>query len=286
MALEPWYETQLLPAREEAPEGDGVSGCEVRLVYKALHTLPHVGGSYVMSLFEGSTEEEEGGLIIRAFDRAKRDTFWLSLPKDKIDSFGGNDIRSPATLTAALTRRLKMKVDVVAGTKRLVLLPVKKVESSSDKKKRSHGGADKTATSSVDSGRAEAEEKGEAGGETGGDISAAEKAVATPRSQPLPSTEDSATAGIECAGQDRSHPRRSYPPPTRGSTVEDLGPLLESHGDGSECSEGDVQHSRSDPSAVRAKGAPAEADDGGVTRSGQGAIEREKSVRSREAVLR
>lgn len=280
MALEPWYEIQLIPARADAPESDGVSGCEVRLVYKALHALPHVGGAYVMSLFEENSGE--AGLIVRAFDRAKRDAFWLSLSKDKIDSFGSTDTRSSATLAAALARRLDFKVDIAAGTKRLVLPPEKKVKASSERKKRSRD-AEKAA-SSVDSGTVGAVGS-EAEVEAGGGVSEEEEAAAKLRLRPLPSTEDPGTAEEECSGQAGSQPRRSHPPPTRGSTVGDLGPLLESQGDGSECSDGDLGHARSEPRAVGTREEPPSADVDVMTRLGAGAIAGDESVCRKAVVL-
>lgn len=233
--LEPWYETQLVPTKPDAPESNKVVGCEVRLVYKALHMLPRVGGSYVLSLFEEKCEE--GGFIVRAFDRAKRDAFWLSLTRIKIASFGENATRSPATLAATLARRLKLKPDAGRGKTRLVLQTAKKVEPPSEKKP-------KSATS--------------AGAAKSGDDVAGQTAVrAGMRAGPTPPAslssrmnEAAITAASGCpAAQEKLRTRRrSHPPPMRGSKVEDLGPLVEGEGDTSECSAGELRDTRPVPS--------------------------------------
>lgn len=270
-ALEPWYETQLIPAQSDVPESNEVAGREVRLVYKALHKLPNIGGSYVISLFEGKSEE--GGLIVRAFDRAKRDAFWLSLSKNKVASLGGNAAHSPATLAAALSRRLKMKSDVAAGTKRLVLPPTKKVESASDKKSRDS--VSKRGTNSVGdvAGRA-----GDQAGEEAGATDDAETSPASPASPSSPSTEESSTAAPECPAQKKSQPRRSQPPPMRGSKSDDLGPLVENEGDGSECSAEDVG---SASSAADLKRDAASTSECVLERSEAVAVAEENSVRGR-----
>lgn len=248
MALEPWYETQLVPparAQEDPTESsDDVDGCEVRLTYKALHMLPHVGASYVLSLFEGKSGD--GGLIVRAFDRAKRDTFWLSLSRNKVDAFGSNATRSPSALAAALTRRLKMKLDVAAGTQRLVLAPVKKIEPCSDKKRKSPASTSASVSVSADSDGTEADPKG------------VENAEAKPEPPPPSSSEDPVElASPQGSAQRSPQPRRSHPPAMRGSKVDDLGPLVEAEWDGSECSAKDGADTRSVPSVVDADGADA-----------------------------
>ncbi|CAM9724568.1 unnamed protein product [Ectocarpus sp. 6 AP-2014] len=249
MALEPWYETQLVaPARaqEDLTDcSDDVDGCEVRLIYKALHKLPHVGASYVLSLFEGKSGE--GGLIVRAFDRAKRDTLWLSLSRNKVDAFGSNATRSPSALAAALTRRLKTKPDVAAGTQRLVLVPVKKIEPCFDKKRKNTASTSASVSVSANSVGTEADPRGVV------------NAKANPESQPPPSNEDTAAAALPPQGsaQRSPQPRRSHPPAMRGSKVDDLGPLVEADGDGSECSVRDGAGTQSVPSVVDADGADA-----------------------------
>lgn len=249
MALEPWYETQLVPparAQEDPTDcSDDVDGCEVRLIYKALHKLPHVGASYVLSLFEGKSGE--GGLIVRAFDRARRDTFWLSLSRNKVDAFGSNATRSPSALATALTRRLIMKPDVAAGTQRLVLVPVKKIEPCSDKKIKNTAATSASVSLSADSDGTEADPRGVVNAE------------ANPESTPPPSNEDPGAAALPPQGsaQRSPQPRRSHPPAMRGSKVDDLGPLVEAEGDGSECSARDGAGTQSVPSVVDADGADA-----------------------------
>lgn len=233
----------MIPTQPDESESNEIAGREVRLVYKALHMLPNVGGSYVISLFE--SKDAEGGLIVRAFDRAKRDAFWLSLSKTKVASLGGNAAQSPTTLAAALSRRLKLKPDVATGSKRLVLPPAKKVESH--KKKKDH--VPKRATQSV----SDVSERPRDGAE--------EEAGATIRvpdgvgaSSSLPSTENEPkTAAPECPAQTKPQPRRSHPPPTRGSKSDDLGPLVETEGDGSEYSAEDFGDCRSVSSSADPK---------------------------------
>ncbi|CAM9898844.1 unnamed protein product, partial [Ectocarpus sp. 13 AM-2016] len=248
-ALEPWYETQLVPparAQEDPTDcSDNVDGCEVRLIYKALHKLPHVGASYVLSLFEGKSGE--GGLIVRAFDRARRDTFWLSLSRNKVDAFGSNATRSPSVLATALTRRLKMKADVAAGTQRLVLVPVKRIEPCSDKKRKNTAATSASVSLSTDGDATEADPRGVVNAE------------ANPESTPPPSNEDPGAVALPPQGsaQRSPQPRRSHPPAMRGSKVDDLGPLVEAEGDGSECSARDGAGTRSVPSVVDADRADA-----------------------------
>lgn len=229
-ALEPWYQTQLIPAQPDVPESNEVAGREVRLVYKALHKFPNAGGSYVMSLFESTGAE--GGLIVRAFDRAKRDAFWLSLSKNKVASLGVNAAQSPATLAAALSRRLKIKSDAATGTKRLVLPPAKKLEPSSEKKKRDHHVSKKRETNSVsDVPEREGDGAGEEAGPTMREPDNVEASPSPPSAEGKPTA-----AATECPAQTEPQPRRSHPPPMRGSKSDDLGPLVENEGDGSECS--------------------------------------------------
>lgn len=240
-ALEPWYETQLVPTQPDAPDSNDLVGCEVRLVYKALHMLPRVGGSYVISLFQD--KREEGGFVVRAFDRAKRDTLWLSLSRHKIASFGQNATRPLATLAATLARRLKVKLDAGTGKARLVLPPAKKIEPSSERKLK-----DTTSTEAVN----------------GGDDVAGRE------------------AGSECpAAQARPRPqRRSHPPPTRGSSAQDLGPLVENEGDASDCSAEELRDTQSAPSARDGKDAAAVA-------GGRGAEQQlEKDFASEEISVR
>lgn len=247
MVLEPWYETQLVqPQHDRLPESssDHVDGCEVRLVYKALHALPHVGGSYVISLFED--KGAEGGLIVRAFDRAKRSAFWLSLSRGKVASFGGHANRSPAALAVALTRRLKMKPDGAGSAQRLVLPPVKKVESSYDRKAKSKAASAGPATNT---------ERDSSAGRPGGAAAGAEAGTAEagardidgepPDSSDSPASGGTMTATPECPAERRSQIRRSHPPPTRGSAAGDLSPLAESEVDGSESSAGDLRDTQS-----------------------------------------
>lgn len=262
-ALEPWYETQLVPTQPDAPESNEVVGCEVRLVYKALHMLPHLGGSLVISLFQDKSDE--GGLIVRAFDRAKRDAFWLSLTKSKIASFGENATRSPATLASTLARRLKLKLDAGTGKARLVLPPAKKVESLFEKKAKN---VPSTGVAKSVDGQAAARAAVEAG---------------TMQASPsLPVNEPAATAASECpAAQAKPRPkRRSHPPPMRGSKVEDLGPLVEIEGGVSDCSAGEPRDAHPAPSTCGGKDAAAVVGDGRVvTPLEKGCASEEISVR-------
>lgn len=127
LALKPWYEMQLIPVREDVPEGTDGPGVGATLVYKSMHLLSNVGGSYVISLFE--EKNDNNGLVVRAFDRARMETFWLSLSRKQLASLGANAMRSPAHLAAALARRVKIKIEDVSGSKRLILPPVKGAES-------------------------------------------------------------------------------------------------------------------------------------------------------------
>ncbi|CAB1117685.1 unnamed protein product [Ectocarpus sp. CCAP 1310/34] len=273
MALEPWYETQVVPpahAQENPTDcSDDVDGCEVRLIYKALHKLPHVGASYVLSLFEGKSGE--GGLIVRAFDRVRRDTFWLSLSRNKVDAFGSNATRSPSALATALTRRLKMKPDVAAGTQRLVLVPIKKIEPCSDKNRKNTAATSASISLSADGDGTEADPRGVVNAE------------ANPESTPSPSNEDPRAAALPPQGsaQRSPKPRRSHPPAMRGSRVDDLGPLVEAEGDGSECSARDGAGTQSVPTVVDADGADA-ADENTGNQSGVEPVEvavlEEKSI--------
>lgn len=269
-ALEPWYETQLVPDQSDVPKSHEVADREVRLVYKALHKLPNLRGAYVISLFEG--KDAEGGLIVRAFDRAKRDAFWLSLSKNKIASLGGNAAQSPATLAAALSLRLKMKLDFVSSTKRLVLPSAKKVESSSDKKKRDR--FSRRETKSV-SGASERDGDGAGEEKTGVTSRESDDVEASPSP---PSTEDEpVTTAPECPAQTLSQPRRSHPPPTRGSKSGDLGPLVEKDADGSECSAEDFKDTRSASSSSDVKSSAA---------STVEVVPKENSVRNRTFTFR
>lgn len=272
VALEPWYETQLVPTQPDAaPESNEVVGCEVRLVYKALHMLPHVGASYVISLFEdksGGGGGGSGGFIVRAFDRAKRDAFWLSLTRNKIASFGENATRSPATLASTLARRLKLKLDGGTGKARLVLPPAKKVESSSEKKAKNAASAGVVSSSDDVGGQAAAREGVDAG--------------TTPSASPsLPVNEPASTAVSECpaAQEEPRQRRRSHPPPMRGSKVEDLGPLVENEGDVSDCSAGELRDNRSAQSTGDGKDAAVLADRRVVEQPGNGAASEETPVR-------
>lgn len=259
-ALEPWYETQLVPIQPDAPESSEVGGCEVKLVYKALHMLPHAGASYVISLFED--KGEEGGFIVRAFDRAKRDAFWLSLTKNRVALLGENATRSPATLAATLTRRLKLKSDAGTGKIRLVLPPAKKVESSSEKKTKNVAPTRVVHSSDDVAGQAV--------------VRAAMGAVTTPSASPSLPVNEAATAVVPECPSAQAKPRRqrrSHPPPTRGSKVQDLGPLVENEGDVSECS--------AVPSTSDGKVAAAVADGRVVEQSDKGSAAEEISVRIR-----
>lgn len=242
-ALEPWYETQLAPTLPDAPESNEVVGCEVRLIYKALHMLPHVGGSYVISLFED--KGGGGGFIVRAFDRAKRDSFWLSLTKNKIASFGENATRSPATLASTLARELKLKIDGT-GKARLVLPPAKKIEPSKAKSTTSTGAV--KSSDDVD-GQAVNEPAPTA-------VPEGPAAQANPRPQ-----------------------RRSHPPPMRGSKVEDLGPLVENEGDVSDCSAGELRHTRPLPGTGDSEDAAVVADRRAVEKPEKDRASEEISVR-------
>lgn len=186
--------------RVGVPESTEGPGSGAMLVYKALHMLSGVGGSYVISLFEENNGED--GLTIRAFDRVRPESVWLSISKKQLSSFGANETRSPTHLAAALARRLKVKVDNVTGSKRLVLPPVKTAESSKKNSKSIKKQVRVGVASTV----------GEASTE-----------------QPFPPTQ--ATATPDKSDQKSLQICRSHPPVTRGSITDDLGPLVESEVD-------------------------------------------------------
>eukprot|EP00752_Nemacystus_decipiens_P009179 g8200.t1 len=266
-ALEPWYETQLIPTQPGAPEShEDVGGCEVRLVYKALHMLPNVGESYVISLFED--KGDGGGFIVRAFDRANRDAFWLSLTRSRVALFGENATRSPATLASTLARRLRLKMDGGSGKARLVLPSDKKSESSSEKKPK-YATPSRVAKSSDDiDGQEEARKVADAG--------------TTPPASPSPPLGEPATSAVsECPeAQARPRPpRRSHPPPMRGSMVEDLGPLVENGGNVNDCSAGELRGTRSLTTTGDDKDAAAVADGRVVEQSDEGSASEEILVK-------
>lgn len=125
-ALEPWYEMQLtLNRRADVPESTDEPGPGASLIYKSMHKLSHGDGSYVLSLFE---QREGNGLTVRAFDRARLETLWLTLSKKQVLSLGGTATRTTARLAEALARRLRVKVDGATNAKRVVLPPLKTAE--------------------------------------------------------------------------------------------------------------------------------------------------------------
>lgn len=92
----------------EVPETTEGPGPGIRPVHKSLHTLSRGGGSYVLTLFEERRNDDVGMLLVRAYDRAKRETFWLPLSQNQVVALGGNVKRSPADVVAALARRWVM----------------------------------------------------------------------------------------------------------------------------------------------------------------------------------
>lgn len=241
-ALEPWYEMQLTSPQAELPESTDGMEPGATLVYKALHMLPRVGGSYVLSLFEESNAD--GGLILRAFDRANLETFWLPLPRRKFASFDANETRSPAHTAMALSLRLKMKMDSASGSRRLVLPPTRTAESE----KRNRRGVTKRArvASGVD--------------DTAGTEEAA--AASPPSSQAAGET---AAATPEPSAKSLPQQRKSYPPRTKGSTADGLSPLVERERDNEEDSTGGARRT---PLASNASGVEGGASD--AARVGQG----------------
>lgn len=93
-------------------------GAGIRQLHRSLRTLPNGQGSFVFTLFE---EVDGGRLLIRAFERAKRETFWLPLSRKQMGSLGENAAASPANIVAALARKMTLKVDNGTGVGRLVL---------------------------------------------------------------------------------------------------------------------------------------------------------------------
>lgn len=221
-ALEPWYEMQLTSPQADLPETTDGTEPGATLVYKALHMLPYVGGSYVLSLFEEGSAD--GGLVLRAFDRANRETFWLPLPRKKLASFDSNAARTPASMAMALSLRLKMKVDGASGSRRLVLPPGRNAEPDK-RNKRSVTKRARVATSGVDDAAAGA-----------GEVTAA----SPPPSDAAVETAAAATLE-EPSGQSLPQRRGSHPPLTRGSTTDDLSPLVEGEGDNDEDSTGEAR---------------------------------------------
>lgn len=117
-ALGSWYERPSLVKVDAARSRLQLPGPEIRQLHRSLRTLPNGQGSFVFTLFE---ELDGGRLLIRAFERAKRETFWLPLSRKQIDSLGENAAASPANLVAALARKMTLKVDDATGAGRLVL---------------------------------------------------------------------------------------------------------------------------------------------------------------------
>lgn len=229
---------QLTSPQEDLPETTDGMVQGATLVYKALHMLPYVGGSYVLSLFEESNAE--GGLVLRAFDRANREAFWLPLPRKKLASFDSNAARTPAHLAMALSLRLKMKVESASGSRRLVLPPRRNAESDK-RNKRSVTKRARMAASGVDDAAAGA----------GG---------ATAVSPPLPEAAvKTAAATPEPLGQSLPQRRGSHPPLTRGSTTDDLSALVEGEGDNDEDIAGGARRTLLVSSAVGVEGGVSDA---------------------------
>lgn len=237
-ALEPWYEMQLTSPQTDLPETSDGMEPGATLVYKALHMLPYVGGSYVLSLFEESNAD--GGLVLRAFDRANRETFWLPLPRKKLASFDSNATRTPAHMAMALSLRLKMKVDSASGSRRLVLPPGRNAESDK-RNKRSATKRARVASSDVNDAAA----------------GVGEAVAASP--PPPEAAVKTAVAMPEPLEQSFPQLRGSHPPLTKGSTTDDLSPLVEGEGDSEEGSTGEGRRTPLVPSTVGAEGGVSDA---------------------------
>lgn len=208
---------QLTSPQVDLPETTDGMEPAATLVYKALHVLPYVGGSYVLSLFEENNTD--GSLVLRAFDRANRETFWLPLPRKKLASFDSNATRTPAHLAMALSLRLKMKVEGASGLRRLVLPPGRHAESDK-RNRRSITKRTRTAVSGVEDATA----------------GVGEATVASP--PPPGAVVKKAAAMLEPLEHNFLQQRGSHPPLTRGSTTDDLSPLVEGDGDNEEDSTG------------------------------------------------
>ena len=238
---------QLTSPQADLPETTDAMEPGATLVYKALHVLPYVGGSYVLSLFEeGNTD---GSLVLRAFDRANRETFWPPLPRKKLASFDSNAARTPAHLAMALSLRLKMKVEGASGSRRLVLPPGRNADSDK-RNKRSVTTRTRIAASGVDDATA----------------GVGEATVTSP--PPLGAVVKKAAARLEPLEHNFLQRQGSQPPLTRGSTTDDLSPLVEGDGDNEDDSTGGARRTPLVSSAFGAEGGVSDA-----ARVGQGSEE-------------
>lgn len=206
-ALEPWYEMQLNPARCGIPKSVEAREAESTLVYKSLHKFPNIGRSYVTSLFE---EGDGRGVTVRAFDRGKRATFWLSLSRKKLETLGPATAYSPAYLALALARRLRIKSDIATGSEWLILPPVKSLECEKRRKRKARKRArqERTVNDDADIGAKAAKEK----------------AVGRPPvlSAP-PSVSSSATNASTLCLPPHDAPHEPRSPYTRGLMTDDFG---------------------------------------------------------------
>lgn len=244
---------QLTSPKADLPESTDGMEPGATLVYKALHMLPRVGGSYVLSLFEDSNAD--GGLILRGFDRANREAFWVPLPRKKLASFDANETRSPAHMAMALSFRLKMKVDSASGLRRLFLPPTRSAEYD----KRNRRGVTKRAR--VASGVDDTAGAGEA-----------TTALLPPLQAAAAAAEETAEAMPQPSAKGLPPRRKSYPPRTKGSTADGLSPLVERERDNEEDSTGEARRTPLVSSAVDAEGGASDA-----ARVGQGLEPRRRS---------
>lgn len=124
-ALGSWYEVVLDRAPElSSPKAQEAQESRLRLrqIHKSLHTVPSGRGAYVLTLFK---EQGDGRLLLRAFDRRGRETFWLPLSRKEMASIRGKSTISPAKLVAALARKIVVEVDSITGMRHLVLPSLK-----------------------------------------------------------------------------------------------------------------------------------------------------------------
>lgn len=216
-----------LNRQADVPDSTDGPGPDAALIYKSMHKLSHGGGSYVLSLFEQASGE---GLVIRAFDRARPETLWLTLSKKQVSSLGNNATRSTAGLAGALARRLRVKVDGATNARRLVLPPVRSAEGGGKKSVPRQGRHTKNVK-----------------------IPAAKEVAAPPSLPPQqrpptttpPATVQEAAAEHKVPNDDSAPENRTqHRPSTKGSTADDLGSMVESEVDHRGGSAGETEGNR------------------------------------------
>lgn len=217
-----------LNRRADVPENTDGPGPDAALIYKSMHKLSHGGGSYVLSLFEQASGE---GLVIRAFDRARPETLWLTLSKRHVSSLGDNATRSTAGVAGALARRLRVKVDGATNAKRLVLPPLRSTEGGGKKNVPKQGRHAKNAKIPPAKG------------------AAAAPPSSPPQKRPPPTTPPATAQGTAAAQKvpnddDTPDNRTQHLPSRRGSTADDLGSMVESEVDQRGGSAGETEGNR------------------------------------------